>query len=366
MKYFDLKKVPMSVIAAAMILLPFSCGNPQPKLIADDEKVLEFEVVACNDTIINRNTVGAQDIKYGFEGGRVVKIGNVYHMITAEMFGDPFCVNMRLGHWESNDGIDWRRVGTIRKSDGDYTGTSQRSSVWGPMVVFLEEENRWHLVYVCYKNKPSEPNMSHTGYDGVIQHAVSAKEGLDGIYGPYEDRGILMRYDDRPDPWEGLQGVDSFFPYKIGNKWYGFYGSALTQDMKNCEWHIGLAQADNIEGPWTRMSELNPVNPVGFAENPIVMQLENGVYIAIVDGGPFVDKLSYLLSRDGVHWSNIRHIELEPTVKKWWNTMRTPQSLIKESDGTYIMFFTAFKDYQPGFRFAHVSKLKLKINFLDN
>ncbi len=355
-------------IAAAAMILSVSCDNPQPKLIADDEKVIEFEVVSCNDTVIHRNTVGAQDIKYGFEGGRVVKVGDMYHMITAEMFGEPYWVNMRLGHWESKDGIDWRRVGTIRESDGNYTGTSQRSSVWGPMVVFNDADNHWHLVYVCYKNKPNtEPNVSYTGYDGVIQHAVSAKEGLEGIYGPYEDKGILMRYDDaRPDPWEGLQGVDSFFPYKIGNKWYGFYGSATTQDIKNCQWHIGLARADNVEGPWARMSELNPVNPVGFAENPIVIPLKKDLYIAIVDGGHFAAKLGYLLSRDGIHWSNIRYIDPETATKKWWNLLRTPQSLIKESDGTYTMFFTAYKNYKDGSVFGHVSKLKLKIDFLEN
>ena len=49
---------------------------------------------------------------------------------------------------------------------------------------------------------------------------------------------------------------------------------------------VGMARADRIEGPWTRMSELNPVGLESFAENPIVMRLENGVYIAIVDGGP--------------------------------------------------------------------------------
>ncbi|MDR3308890.1 MAG: hypothetical protein LBS80_02940, partial [Tannerella sp.] len=83
-----------------------------------------------------------------------MKIANIYHLITAEMAGDPNCVNMRLGHWHSKDGNDWQRVGTIRKSDGDFTGTSQRSSVWGPMVVFNEEDKRWHLVYTCYKGKP--------------------------------------------------------------------------------------------------------------------------------------------------------------------------------------------------------------------
>ena len=365
-KCFASEKLVIRIIVIGILVLTVSC-NSRPKPITDADRILEFEVVSCNDTIINRTTAGAEDIKFGFEGGSVVKVGDAYHMITAEMAGDPYWVNMRLGHWTSKDGLAWSRIGTIRQSDGDYTGTSQRSSVWGPMVVFNDEDNRWHLVYVCYKNKPNtEANKSYTGYDGVIQHAVSVTEGSEGIYGPYEDREILMRYDENPDPWEGLQGVDSFFPFKIGNRWYGFYGSATTQDIKNCQWRIGLAQAPKISGPWTRMSDLNPADLRGFAENPIVTQLENGVYIAIVDGGHFAAKLGYTLSRDGLHWSPVRHIDPEEATEKWWNLLRTPQSLIKEDDGTYTMFFTAYKNYPGGSVFGHVSRLKLKITFFDD
>jgi hypothetical protein len=343
------------------LILPITCGtscNRAPRLIADDEKIIEIKTLSCNDTVLNRYSpsVIINEIKYGFEGGCVEKIGNTYHLITAEMAGDPKNVNMRLGHWQSNDGIDWQRVGTVRKSDGDYTGNSQRSSVWGPMVIFNKEDKRWHLVYVCYKGKPGSDN-----YDGIIQHAISTTKGIEGINGPYEDKGILMRYDDNPDPWEGLQGTDSFFPYKAGKKWYGFYGSATLEKAHNDrDWSVGLAQADHIEGPWTRLSELNPVNKTRFVENPIVIQLENGVYIAIMDCGYTEGRPGYMLSWDGIHWSNVRYIDLEPTVKRWWSMMRTPLSLIKEDDGTYTMFFTAFKKY-GGLTFGCVSKLKLEI-----
>jgi hypothetical protein len=70
------------------------------------------------------------------------------------------------------------------------------------------------------------------------------------------------------------------------------------------------------------------------------------------------------LSWDGVHWSKLRHIDIEPVVKKWWTALRTPISLIKEKDGTYTMFFTAFKDYD-GLSYGVVSKLKLKLTFLN-
>jgi hypothetical protein len=353
-------------IAVLMMLLGMSCKNPKHKLIADKDQVVKIEVFSCNDTVINPQSPGCEDIKYGFEGGCVVKVNNTYHMITSEMAGDPVWVKMRTGHWKSEDGLAWIRVGSIRESDADFTGKSQRAAIWGPMVVFDDEDNRWHLVYVCYKSLPDTTNIFRLNYDGVIQHAVSQVEGRDGIDGPYIDKNILMRYDDNPDPWEGLQGTDSFFPYKVGNKWYAFYGSATTQHMPTCKWHIGLAEADKIDGPWKRMSDKNPVNlKSNFAENPIVVRLDNGLFVTIVDGGHFVNKMGYTLSWDGINWSNLRYIEMEPKIKKWWSTMRTPQSLIKENDGTYTMFFTAYRNLGNGKRFGLVSKLKLKLIFDD-
>ena len=349
------------ILSAAVIA--FSCAQPRVRLISENDQVLKIEVISCNDTVINRYSPGAEDNKYGFEGGRVVKVEGIYHLFTAEMYDDPFAIGLRLGHWVSKDGADWRRVETVRESDGDTTGISQRSSVWAPMVVYNEADNRWHMVYVCYKGKPNEPNVFWANYDGVIQHAVSVVEGKAGINGPYKDRELLLRYDDNPDPWEGLQGTDSFFPFKVGKKWVGFYGSATTQDLANCKWQIGLAQADRIEGPWTRMTELNPVSLGGFAENPIVNQLENGVYIAIVDGRRMP---GYSLSWDGFHWSELSYFNIDSVSKRWWSSMRTPLSLIKEDDGTYTMFFTAFKNYDDRQRFGCVSKATIKIEYLQN
>jgi hypothetical protein len=66
--------------------------------------------------------------------------------------------------------------------------------------------------------------------------------------------------------------------------------------------------------------------------------------------------MRYTLSQDGVKWSESRLFDVEPKVKKWWRMLRTPLSLIKESDGTYTMFFTAFD-----VNFGTLSKVKLKM-----
>ncbi|HUI09717.1 MAG TPA: hypothetical protein VL221_05270 [Bacteroidota bacterium] len=350
---------PVTALLGALALLSGGCGrdNSSVRIIADRDSLLTIEVISCRDSVLNPGSPGCEDVKYGFEGGRVVKLGGMYHLVTAEMAGDPFCVNMRIAHWASVDGITWNRLGTLRRSDGDFTGNSQRAAPWGPMVVFAEEENRWHMVYVNYRSKPEYHN-----YDGVIQDAVSDSAGIDGIGGPYSDANVLLRYDVDPDPWEGLQGTDSFFPYRVGDRWYGFYGSATIELWgKGCKWNIGLASADRIGGPWKRMSAMNPIDSTNFAENPIVSRLDNGLYIAIVDGGPWVNKTGYILSWDGIHWSHVRHIDFEPKVRRWWHEMRTPLCLIKEPDGTYTMFFTAFKD-RPA-KFGMLSKLTLRLTY---
>ena len=347
------------LVLVALCLPSCSREGPAVRSISEDDAIVKIEVLSCRDSVLNPKSPGCEDIKYGFEGGRVVKVGGTYHLITSEMVGDPLWVNMRTGHWSSEDGVTWKRLATLRKSDGDTTGKSQYAAPWGPMVVFVAEDNRWHLVYVNYRSKPECRN-----FDGVIQHAVSGAVGIKGIAGPYTDTNELLRYDVHPDPWEGLQGVDSFFPFKVKETWYGFYGSATIENWgKGCKWNIGLATAERIEGPWRRMSEMNPIDSTSFAENPIVSQLDNGVYIAIVDGGPWVNKTGYLLSWDGIHWSKVRHIDFEPAVQRWWGDMRTPLSLIKESDGSYTMFFTAYRDRPV--KFWMLSKLSLSITFVD-
>src|SRR5262249_11150978 len=53
--------------------------------------------------VLTTRSPGAEDIRYGFEGGRLVKVKDTYHLFTSEMAGDPVWVKMRLGHWTSRD-----------------------------------------------------------------------------------------------------------------------------------------------------------------------------------------------------------------------------------------------------------------------
>lgn len=326
--------------------------------------VLNIEVLSVDKPLFALGSPGFESIKYGIEGGRMHRIGRKYHYITTEMIDDPHAVKTRIAHWQSKDGLNWKRVFTLFESDADTTGVSQRAALWGPMSVFVEEENRWQLFYVAYKSEHNEGHSWKLNKHGVIVQAVSQVAGKKGIGGPYKDRNVVLRHDNNPDPWEGQQGAAAFFPYKIDSKWYAFYGSSRSQHMPTCKWLIGMAEAPGINGPWRRMTERNPTDSTAFAENPIVYRLEKDLYLTIVDGGPFVNQIGYLTSADGLNWSRVHHINLESVTQKWWKYLRTPVGLFKEKDGTYTLYFTCFLDYpgKPDHYFGTLSRATLRIN----
>lgn len=68
-----------------------------------------------------------------------------------------------------------------------------------------------------------------------------------------------MKPDSSSASWEGLQGVDSFFPWQIGGKWFAFYGSCPIEHVPIIQLRVGLATASSINGPWKRMYDKRTV-----------------------------------------------------------------------------------------------------------
>jgi hypothetical protein len=84
------------------------------------EDLIHIELVGCNSQpLIGSDHPQLAGNKYGFEGGSAIKVGETYHLFTAEMAGDPFWVTMRLGHWRSTDLRKWDRVNTLFESKGE-------------------------------------------------------------------------------------------------------------------------------------------------------------------------------------------------------------------------------------------------------
>jgi hypothetical protein len=291
--------------------------------------------------VLTIKSSGAEGNKYGFEGGRVLKLNGSYHLFTSEMVGDPHWVKMKLAHWVSQDRLHWMRLATVAESSGEFNGKDPRAALWSPLPVYNPADNRWNLFYVAYQASPDTPQQWLTNHEGRIWRAVSNTPGVDGIAGPYADSGVILQRGRDSDRWEGLQGTDSFFPYRVGEQWYALYGSARTEKLPISLWQIGLAKAPDLGGPWVRCTDQNPLTvEKRFIENPIVTRLEDGTYVAVYDTDA-PNAIGYTFSADGVHWSAGQHLLVQEGKGVWASEVRTPLGLIPEGKDSFTLFYTA-------------------------
>lgn len=276
----------------------------------------------------------------------MVKEAGVYHLFTAEMAGEPHMAKMRLAHWSSADSSAWQRVSTLYETSGAQDPDDLRFSLWGPMAVFNEEEDRWNFFYVAYRPARDKTEAMHM--DGRIWRAASVVPGRGGIGGPYQDIGIVLQPDANSQPWEGQQGTDSFCPWQVGDEWYTFYGS--HDYIPPGPWPAGLAKAPRLAGPWTRCEGLNPspIEPV-FIENPLVTPVGSH-YVAVYDncapGDTYIPEPRHIgcsISADGIHWPKGHSVPVQPESgpAQWSEDLRTPMGLVPEEDGTFTVFYTA-------------------------
>ncbi len=297
--------------------------------------------------LVKKGDPGTEDVLRGFETGCMLKLQGAYHWFTAEFPSDPMWIKTRLAHWTSPDGKTWKRLGTLYESSGNFDGTDIRGALFAPMPIYNEKDHRWDLFYSSSRCKPNTATEWLNNYDMRIWRAVSKTPGREGFSGPYQDVGVVMQPGKDSDKWEGLQGVDSFFPYQVGDRWYAFYGSAHTE-RRPMSWLVGLADAPALAGPWRRLPQFSPV-AVGQAgsgrsdvENPIVLRLHSGRYIAVFDVLLRPYAIGYTVSDDGLHWSPASYVDLKRTPKLWVDNLRTPLGLIEEPNGSFTCFYTGY------------------------
>jgi hypothetical protein len=293
--------------------------------------------------VITTRSPGAEGNRFGFEGGRVVKVGDTYHLFTSEMVGDPMWVRMTFGYWTSRDRLHWTRVATVRESSAEFAGKDPRAALWSPLPVWDDDARRWNLFYVAYHSAPGDGTKFMLNHHGRIWRAVSRVTGQEGISGPYDDQGVVMEPGPDSLPWEGLQGTDSFFPYRVGSTWRALYGSAKSETMPITHWLVGLASAPALGGPWTRVREHSPV-PIEtkFIENPIVTPAPGDGWFAVYDAQP-AGTIGWAFSGDGVVWGPGHALTIQPTAGAWARDVRTPLGLIDEGGGRYTVFYTGFE-----------------------
>ena len=169
------------------------------------------------------------------------------------------------------------------------------------------------------------------------------------------------------DAWKGLQGTDSFVPFRVGDRWLAFYGSANTQDKPIGKWQVGLAEAESLNGTWKRLSTINPValDPRLGVENPIATRLRDGTYIAVFDVMLRSDRFGYATSPDGLLWSQSQHLVLD-SAHSWASDLRTPLGLIDERGDHFTLHYTGYSDLPGAGKYGSVGVLRLKLVRPDN
>ena len=346
------------------------------------KKLAELQLVSLHhQPIISKNTKGAEDVKFGFEGGTSVKVKNRYYIFTTEIFDEQKTAAVRLALWKSKDGIKFKRHYQMTETNYNWNDTtSNLMSPWSPMLVFDSLKNRWSAFHVGYKRKPGSPDVYNMS--GRIRRYDAVKNGVNGIKGPYKV-GNWLDIDAKGPSWEGGAGILSFSAFPVGDKWYGFIGSNTVPVIQSPEsvggvmtipesktyFRASLAVADSITGRWERVSELNPVLMDNeFIENCIVKKISDQLYINLYDGANKYE-LSYAISKDGIHWNKEQIMKI-PKAPEWLYAMRTPLGLIPEGNDIYTIYFTAFDGINPdkilplwhqGFGNVGMMKVKLGI-----
>jgi len=330
------------VLLATATLRAEDCGALPATPTPTSHLVLSLASGSTSPVLTVRSK-GAEGVVGGFEGGTVIKADGAFYAFLTEMMAGWAT---RLALWTSPDGENWTRIATLYTSSGDLTGQDRRAALWAAMPVFDPDRDEWNLFYVAYRSKPNTPTAWYANYDGEIVRAVSQTKGRHGFKGPYLDAGVVLSPGSNSDSWEGLQGDDSFFPYRAGDRWMGFYGTAHTEVQPVSSWRVGLAAAPSLPGPWRRCSSLNP-SPVEthFIENPVVSRI-GASYLAVydvdVDAG---NAIGYTDSQDGVQWPQGKRLQIFPGHDI---QARTPLALIDDGHGGYDLFVTAYAPVPDG------------------
>lgn len=227
-----------------------------------------------------RNPVIAGD----FADPSVIRVGDTYYAAgTSSEWGPAFPI------YTSKNLVDWEYLGPVFAELPSWT----MGSFWAPELFY---RNGTFFVYYTARRKSDKQSFIGVGSTkdlkkGFTDHGLLlewTKEAIDGFvvedngklfftwkaYGLDKGRGIEILGAELSDDglkvigkefslikadannWEsgGAEGQDIF---KRGNYWYMLYsGNACCGE--NCNYQVGLARAEKLQGPWTKFSG-NPV-----------------------------------------------------------------------------------------------------------
>lgn len=363
---------------ASVLLCLGAAGSAACQNFSLDRRDANFserlEVVdESNGPVIGLDQADASNNRSGFETGVTIKVDGIYHLFVAEMWGRPH-LDLRIAHWTSTDGRKWSRLSTVLESAPDRSARNPRSEVWVQAMIFDEKRDRWTLFYVAYRGgDPDKGEARNLDYEGTIRRATSDVAGRSGLNGKFVDDGVeIMRPDARSTAWEGQQGVDSFFPYRVGEKWVALHGS--HNHVPPSPWLVGVETGNSLTANhWTRVPTQQP-SPIEtlFIENPIVFQLPNKHFIAVYDANNYPtqpdiapnagNSVGYSISSDGIVWHQGRALVVQTKPGNDWSSdARTPMGLVPEEDGTFTLLYSARMKDRP---FYAIGWVRLKLSGL--
>ncbi|HEY5500288.1 MAG TPA: hypothetical protein VIK20_07900 [Bacteroidales bacterium] len=357
-----------------ILIFVAGCNSAAKKPVDLSKPSVTLTALDISIPLIDEKTPGMESVKYGNEGGEVIKDSKgVYHWFTSEQFGEPYWVANAITHWTSTDGLKWVKDTSWKKEGNhDYTNSKNKSSYFDPTAIYDTETGYWYMFYIAYRcvpdsiyirelHKANPLGLYAGGWNRAqIYRAKAIKPGLEGLGGPYHDNDaddvVVIEPVDNPQPYE-LQWVgDTKFgygcatvtPYKVGNEWYILYAENM------------LAKSNSLTGKFERLPEGDdsPVtyqrplmrwnkenSHVFYLENPIIYKIPEGntgagTYIMVV--GMYIDhsigvkdtRYGYATSQDGIHWSAVQPIEAK------FGDCITSCSFIPEGKDTYSIFVT--------------------------
>lgn len=334
-------------------------------------------------------TPGTEDVRFGFEGGKVVQDRyGVYWLFTAEMFRVPVMGSMRVALWKTTGTSmagPWVRHSTIAESNQSFplvwfakrcndpwcpwqgavpekhevSATYQcntsdlLASPWAPIPVFDAKDDHWHVLFVGYTCDFSQLVMAGAGN---IFGARSAVPGEDGIAGPYRPYGAL-------DHFGGYTGSDSIVlgpnaSTAAGGTVWGDVGRTTRYVDEMAAFSLGkdkgyaafvsvshhMAWSPHVNGPWT-VEDNNETFPIStkrsaFTENPIVNTITTPTG-ELAFGATFDTVFSesygfgWAYSQDGQRWGPEQGIDIVVPYG-----VRTPLGLVEQENGEYTLLFT--------------------------
>ncbi len=226
-----------------------SCNNNQ---LLKNYSTVSLVVVSLDaKPIVKAGDPGTEDNKFGFETGTCRKVNGVYYLFTTEVFDEPKTAAVRIAIWKSIDGLKFQKYSVIVETNRNWEDTTNRMSPWQPNAVFDSVRNVWSVFHVGYKRKQNSSNVFNRS--GRIFRYDSQVKGMEGIGGPYKE-GDWLNLDRKPEWWEGPGEIVSFYPYKVGNEWWAFYGgnsvpehveakAVLNPNVKNV-FYAGLVKSE--------------------------------------------------------------------------------------------------------------------------